>query len=274
MWPYLLNGFSVAVGFMAICSVYEEKNDAFYLIKCYGVIYAIGTIFSIPNLITEFTTISTLTFAFRFSVSALLMGYLYMSKSVEVVLPKSQRSESKVGKWLTVISVSLASIAFVLSFIGQNYDKDNMVEQYRIEDGYHTDGIVAFKIPTHYVIKDTVSHGTTIYSIEDSEFNPTETIVLVAEYGSELTQEEFDTYYEGWKIEDFPYLSTTIVKEREAVLEGKHFRHRSVYFEEYGLYWDFAIVNQPDVDKNCLISIHTPQPEKRLYYFIRNLKFQ
>lgn len=274
LWPWFLNGFYVAVGFMAICSVYEEKDDAFYLIKCYGVIYAIGTILSIPNLITELTTVSIITFAVRLLVSALLMGYLYISKSVKVVLPESQRSESKVGKWLTIICVSLISIALVLSFVGLNYDTDNMVEQYRIEDGYHTDGIVAFKIPSHYVIEEVENDGLTIFSIKNSETEATETITLVSEFSRELTKEEFDEYYEGWKLDDFPYLSTSVVKEREDVLDGKHYHYRSVYFEEYGSYWDFAIVNLPDVKKHCIISIYTTDPGKKVYFFIRNLKFQ
>jgi hypothetical protein len=274
LWPCFLNGFSVAVGFMAICSVYEEKDDAFYLIKCYGVIYAIGTILSIPNLITELTTVSIITFAVRLLVSALLMGYLYMSKSVKVVLPESQRSESKVAKWLTIIGVSLVTLALVLSFVGRNYDTANMVEQYRIEDGYHTDGIVAFKIPSHYVIEEVENDGLTIFSIKNSDTEATETITLVSEFSRELTKEEFDEYYEGWKLDDFPYLSTSVVKEREDVLDGKHYHYRSVYFEEYGSYWDFAIVNLPDVKKHCIISIYTTDPGKKVYFFIRNLKFQ
>ena len=89
----------------------------------------------------------------------------------------------------------------------------------------------------------------------------------------ELTEENFNEYFEGWKYEDFAYLSTTVVKDEENTIEGKHYRYRSVYFEDYGTYWEFAIVNQPDINKNCLISIYTYEPEKRVCYFIKSLKF-
>ena len=87
------------------------------------------------------------------------------------------------------------------------------------------------------------------------------------------SEEEFDEYYEGWKNNDFPYLSTTIVKDEENIIEGKHYRYRSVYFEDYGSYWDFVIINQPEINKNCLLSIYTTEPGKRAFFFIRGLKF-
>ena len=79
--------------------------------------------------------------------------------------------------------------------------------------------------------------------------------------------------YEAWMAEDFAYLSTTVVKDEEDSVEGKHYRYRRVYIEEYDVYWEFAIVNEPEITKNCLISIYTAEPEERLFFFIRSLKF-
>ena len=148
-----------------------------------------------------------------------------------------------------------------------------MTEQYSSESGYYTDGIVAFKSPSHYIVEQVDSDGTIIFSLADSETEPSETITIVSELNYELTAEEFDEYYEAWKDEDFAYLTTTVVKDEENVIEGKHYRYRSVYFEEYGTYWDFVIVNQPDINKNCLVSIYTAEPGKRVFFFVRGLKF-
>lgn len=279
-WPHLLGILPTIVAVMAISSVYEGRDDAFDLIKYYIIIYATGTIMYLFTFIFEPTLGNGLGLAFRLSVVSIALWYIYRSQTVKVVLPELSRSTSKTGKWLTFVSVGVISLFLILVIIsklipsfGEDYDPSTMTEQYRNEDGYHTDGIVAFKIPSHYIIKDIEADGRTFFSITDSETEASEMITLVSELNYELTEEIFNEYFEGWKEDDFAYVSTSIVKNIESTLEGKHFRYRSVYFEDKGIYWDFAIVNQPDINKNCLISIYTYEPEKRVYFFIRSLKF-
>lgn len=279
-WPYLFSVFPVIVGLMAIGSVYEGRSDAYYLIKCYVIIYVTSMATNILTMIIEPTPANGIGLAIKLLIASVALSYLYKSKTVEIVFPISERSTSKVGRWITTICIGVIS-AFTLYFMvslavvafEKEYDPSSMTEQYNKDNGYYTDGIVAFKLPSHYTINETNSDGMTIFSIADSDTEPTETITVVSELNYELTAEEFNEYYEAWQDEDFAYLSTTVVKDQESVIEGKHYRHRSVYFKEYGTYWDFAIVNQPDINKNCLISIYTSEPEKRVFFFIRNLKF-
>ena len=208
-------------------------------------------------------------------------AFLYYSENVKDIYPPEKRKTTKKDWTLAILGVSLPYayllLAVLLSIgtavISPEYDPTSMTEQYSSESGYYTDGIVAFKSPSHYIVEQVDSDGTIIFSLADSETEPSETITIVSELNYELTAEEFDEYYEAWKDEDFAYLTTTVVKDEENVIEGKHYRYRSVYFEEYGTYWDFVIVNQPDINKNCLVSIYTAEPGKRVFFFVRGLKF-
>lgn len=279
-WTYLPSIFPIAIGLMAISSVYEGRNDAYYLIKNYVTIYAVGIAVNILNIIVEPTHTQAIGLILKLFIASIAVSYLLKSKTVAIVLPENTRSTSKIGKWLTIICIGIISLSVLLisafgisTLFEEEYDPASMTEQYTIDSGYHTDGIVAFQIPSHYTITETESEGTIVFSIMDDETEPSETITIVSELNYELTKEEFDEYYEGWKDKDFAYISTTVVKNEENVIEGKHYRYRSVYFEDYGSYWDFVIVNQPEINKNCLLSIYTTEPGKRAFFFIRGLKF-
>lgn len=280
LWPYLLSIFPITIGLMAISSVYEGRDDAYYLIKNYVTIYAAGLAVNILNIIIEPTHTQAIGLILKLFIVTIAISYLLKSKTVAIVLPESTRNISKIGKWLTIICIGIISISVLfISALGistlfeEEYNPASMTEQYTTDSGFYTDGVVAFKIPSHYTITETESEGTIFFSMKDDETEPSETITLVSELNRELTQEEFDEYYEGWKNNDFPYLSTTIVKDEENIIEGKHYRYRSVYFEDYGSYWDFVIINQPEINKNCLLSIYTTEPGKRAFFFIRGLKF-
>lgn len=279
-WPHLLSIFPIAIGLMAISSVYEGRGDAYYLIKSYVTIYAVGIAVNILNLIIEPTNGQIIGLVLKLCIATIAISYLLKSDTVSAVLPETTRSTSKIGKWLTIVCIGIMSLSVITilaygvsTLFEEDYDPASMTEQYSAENGYHTDGVVAFKIPSHYTITEAETEGTIFFSIKDDETEPSETITIVSELNYELRKEEFDEYYEAWKDEDFAYLSTTVVKDEENTIEGKHYRYRSVYFEDYGTYWDFVIVNQPEINKNCLLSIYTTEPGKRAFFFIRGLKF-
>ena len=202
--------------------------------------------------------------------------FLYFSENVRDIFPPEKRKAGKKEWTVSVISIALPYVyllVYILLSIGKGYDPEYMYGQYTAEDGYYTDGIVAFKIPSDYFIEDMDADGTKVFTVTDALYEPEESITIVSEFNYELTDETFEEYYEAWMAEDFAYLSTTVVKDEEDSVEGKHYRYRRVYIEEYDVYWEFAIVNEPEITKNCLISIYTAEPEDRLFFFIRSLKF-
>lgn len=208
-------------------------------------------------------------------------AFLYFSENVRDIFPKEKRHTSKKEWTISILGVAMPYVYLLFSVLisiatavaDSDYDKTYMYENYTADQGYCTDGIVAFKIPSHYNLEEEVNDGTTIFTITDNPTESSETITIVSEVNYALTDEEFEEYFESWKDEEFAYLSTTVVKDKEENLAGNHYRYRCVYFEDYQLYWEFAIVNSPEITKNCLVSIYTRQPESRMYFFIRNLKF-
>ena len=269
----------IGLGSYALYMFLTRKSNAVF----WGYTYLTACLISnIVSVVGNFDDSNIIILGVRAVITCIAwFAFLYYSDNVKDVYPIEKRQTSKKEWTISILGVSLPYLYLIVlvlfslagSLVEKDYDPTSMIEQYTEDDGYYTDGIVAFKKPSHYIIEDMVNDGTTIFSLSDSEVDPTENITIVSELNYQLTKEEFDEYYEAWKDEDFAYLSTTVVKDEENTIEGKHYRYRSVYFEDYGTYWDFAIVNQPDINKNCLVSIYTSEPGKRVFFFVRGLKF-
>lgn len=117
-WSYLLNVIPVIIGVMAIAHVYENKTDAFYLIKAVLIIQAIGVLSLLLNVIDSATLLNKALFVFKFLLVAIGFQYLYFSKDIKTALPVETRTKSKLGKWLLIICIVIYAAIFALGLIG------------------------------------------------------------------------------------------------------------------------------------------------------------
>ena len=117
-WPYLLSIFPVGMGIMAITSVYEGKGDAFYLIKCFVIMYALGIPLALVELLPGPTIPSIISTTFRVAVTCFSLLFLYKAKAISVALPESERNETKIGKWITIVYAGLMFLFTILGLIG------------------------------------------------------------------------------------------------------------------------------------------------------------
>ena len=117
-WSYLINVIPVVIGILAIASAYENKTDAFHLIKVLLIIQAIGVVSLLLNLIDSATPLNIGLFVFKFVLVVVGFLYLYLSKDISAIMPPESRTKSKLGKWLLIICVVIYVAVFALGIIG------------------------------------------------------------------------------------------------------------------------------------------------------------
>ena len=117
-WTSLLNVIPFIIGVMAIAHVYENKTDAFYLIKAVLIIQAIGVLSLLLNAIDSPTLLNKVLFVFKFLLVAIGFQYLYFSKDIKAALPVETRTKSKLGKWLFIICIVIYAVFIALGLIG------------------------------------------------------------------------------------------------------------------------------------------------------------
>lgn len=208
------------------------------------------------------------------------MFFLHYSDNVNELFPKDKRTVKK-HDWILAINGILIPYIVLFSSLASTaeaneeakYDTTTMIETYTEDSGYYTDGITAFKIPTHYDITKNEEDGLTFFRIVDNPDYSSETITIASEYSTKLSQSEFQQYVDGWTNSELEQTSHSD-KYEETTIEGKHMHYHQTYYEEYNMYWELAVISDPDIDKNFLVSIYTQEPGTRLYFFARNVKFE
>jgi len=102
-WVYFFNVIPVIIGVMAIAHVYENKTDAFYLIKVFLFIQAFGVLFLLIDAIDSATLLNWALFVFKFVLVTIGFLYIYFSKGIKAALPVETRTKSRLVKWLLII---------------------------------------------------------------------------------------------------------------------------------------------------------------------------
>ena len=117
-WYSLINIIPIAIGVMAITSAYENKPDAFYLIKIQLVIQAVGLIILLLNIVFDPTSINIFALVFKTLFVSFGFLYLFLSKDAVAILPPEIRTKSLIGKWLFIVFIVIYSALTLLIMIG------------------------------------------------------------------------------------------------------------------------------------------------------------
>ena len=269
----------VALGGYTTFAFITRKANAVFWAYSYLALCLVSNIFAIVcNL--EWSTV--LYECIRAVISgALWMFFLYFSENIRDVFPKENRKVTRRDWGVSITAIVLPLVYLVFAIAGLAFSEvrtqaitEDMMEVYTEQEGYYNDGIVAFRAPVGYTVERVEENNLVLHTIVDDPEEPSESIVISSEFFNQIDAETFGIYLSNWSDGSLLGSSRTVKVNEEKTVDGIHMHYVCTHFEDYDLYWDFAVVNDPSINKNTVISVYTHNPGDLVHFMARNIKFK
>lgn len=186
--------------------------------------------------------------------------YLSFSKQVADIFPKIERKILKRDKYMigSLIFAPVILLLFsVLVYLGNTAGALNVA----LEQGEYSDGTIIFRAPKDVVCEkvDTLESVFHNVAIGDSIWG-----AVIGIYDTNTTEEYFKECVDSWRDTELDGYDFSVLNTHSSVINRNLVRMQTVkYITQPLLYWQFAIMFNPQTGKACLISLYATTEEKK-----------
>ena len=198
-------------------------------------------------------------------IKALIWGviwflYLCFSKQVTDIFPVPERTILKRDKYIVgsfIATPMILFLLFLLAYLGNNAGTLNV----NLEQGEYSDGTIVFRAPQNVVCErvDTLESVFHNVAIGDSIWG-----AVIGIYDTNTTEEYFKECIDSWRDTELDGYDFSVQDTHSSVINRNLVRMQTVkYMTQPLLYWQFAIMFNPETGKACLLSLYTTTETKK-----------
>lgn len=240
------------IGLFTITAFYRRQADAVYLARIYIVMCFIGNVLVLC--VADFESEDRRVIKGMINSlfwSGVWFVFTYRSEQIKRLFPKEKR-KILLRDWL----LALAAIAIPAVITVYNTDTGAVsATDLRLEDGQYTDGRIIFVLPEDFVAEEKLSSDSTLY------FYATDTVAgtnmtIVSGYDNDISEENFDEYWQGWRDDDLANYKTEVVEDFIARYDSTetYFYKRIKIETEQPVDWEFGVLFDRESGKMCVAS--------------------
>lgn len=263
----IINGISLLlVAILTAYSFVNRKPTAVFWAKVYVSLVLLINLILLISGNEEGTGLESGTQGIRGVLFAVLWFlYLSFSNQVNEIIPKPFR-KIKLKNWVIVGCMILVPI--FLSIVG--YSQITSLVDYRntqeiellatsLDENDRTDGKIIFSIPSGFSCEDKIvdSEGASlkIFQLENSNIA---SCTLCSVYDPDKSDTNFDSYWSGWKDEDYGSYNENVIAFDSCEINGNYCKYKITRLDVNGsnVYWSYYLLYNEPSEKLLIVSCY------------------
>lgn len=261
-----------------IYSFCKRKPNAVFLAKMYVVVTFITNILALISGEFEETGLGSLPRIVRSLVWGVIwFSYLTYSEQVKDIIPKSYRKVFSRDYYLMTAFIIIPILCLAIGvgniFSQREEQEQNFISTTDLDYNEYTDGRIIFTKPDGFTCEkqELDDPKITVFDLE-SEYSY---LRIVSDYDSDVSVQNFNTYWNGWKDDDLKDYSYKEITNEKREINGNPYFIKSVKYDtETPIIWHFILLFSPKTGKVCVIhSIQIQDETLDIIDFIRTIRF-
>lgn len=269
----------LATGIFTIYAFHKRDTDAVFLAKTFVLCCFASNLISLSfNDISELGGERGIARMVRSLVWCLIWFiFLFTSKQVKSLIPKAYR-RTKTRDWVLIGILVLMPVALIGYAVGSEINDRRELEtaalaNLSLEDNQYSDGKIVFSVPEGMECEETFESGLTVFSLSDPDTEAE--VIVVSDYDDDVTQKNFNQYWDAWKLEDLDGLKYDVISDEKQSDDNITVFYKMIRISlDDPIDWEFALIFDRKSGKVCVMSAYSyARISSPVVYLMENLRF-